>query len=72
MIETAIEGTRMLTTAPNLPDPDGTYAALIAAHEGLDEAASHALNARLVLILMNHVGDPKVIEEAIARAREKA
>ncbi|WP_253949095.1 DUF2783 domain-containing protein [Mangrovicoccus sp. HB161399] len=69
MIETAIEGTRMLTTAPNLADPDEAYARLIAAHEGLAEAESHAMNARLILILMNHVGDQKVIDEALARAR---
>lgn len=54
-----------LVTVRNLADPDGVYAMLLAAHEGLSEAASVALNARLVLTLMNHVGDPAVIAEAL-------
>jgi len=55
---------------PNLRDPDGFYAALIAAHESLpDEAAASLLNARLVLILANHVGDAGVLAEALAIAR---
>ena len=58
----------MLTTTPNLSRPDETYASLIAAHEGLTEAASHAMNARLVLILMNHIGDETVIAEALVLA----
>ena len=48
---------------------DDFYEALIRAHAGLSEAESHALNARLVLILANHVGDLEVIREAIALAR---
>lgn len=59
----------MLITAPNLETPDATYAALIAAHDGLSEAESHALNARLVLILMNQVGSAEVIQAALALAR---
>jgi hypothetical protein len=59
----------MLITRPNLARPDETYARLIAAHEGLDEVASHALNARLILILMNHIGDEAVLAEAMALAR---
>ena len=58
----------MLTITPNLPRPDETYASLIDAHEGLTEAASHAMNARLVLILMNHIGDEAVIAEALVWA----
>ena len=61
-----------LILTPNLPDPDGFYAELLAAHEGLDEAASHALNARLVLILANHVGDRAVLTEALDAARSSA
>ncbi|NGQ90465.1 DUF2783 domain-containing protein [Rhodobacter sp. HX-7-19] len=60
----------MLTTTPNLTRPDDSYAALIAAHDGLTEAESHALNARLILILMNEVGDHATIAEAIRTARE--
>ncbi len=59
-----------LTDTPNIADPDGFYADLIAAHEGLDEADSHALNARLVLVLANHIGDREVLAEALALAKQ--
>lgn len=58
-----------LMLEPNLRDPDGTYARLIAAHEGLDTDESHAFNARLILILLNHIGDDEVIAQALAAAR---
>ncbi len=58
----------MLNTAPNLADPDAAYARLIAAHDGLTEAESHALNARLILLLMNHIGDAEVLAEALEMA----
>ncbi|MBY0295312.1 MAG: DUF2783 domain-containing protein [Methylobacterium sp.] len=48
---------------------DAVYAALIRAHEGLSDAQSAALNARLVLILAHEVGDPAILAEAIALAR---
>jgi hypothetical protein len=48
---------------------DDFYEALIRAHEGLSDAQSHSLNARLVLILANHIGDLKALEEAITLAR---
>jgi hypothetical protein len=48
---------------------DDFYEALIRAHEGLSDAQSHTLNARLVLILANHVGDLKALEQAITLAR---
>jgi hypothetical protein len=57
-----------LTRDPNVTDPDGLYAALIEAHGDLDDAESLALNARLVLLLANHLGDPAVVREAIAVA----
>ncbi|NHB76299.1 DUF2783 domain-containing protein [Rhodobacter calidifons] len=60
----------MLITTPNLTSPDETYAALIATHEGLSEAESHALNARLILILMNHIGDHAVLARALRLARD--
>lgn len=60
----------MLKTTLNLPNPDATYAALIAAHEGLTEEKSHAMNARLILLLMNHIGDDAVLRDALARARD--
>lgn len=58
-----------LETGPNLAAPDDFYQALIDAHAGLDEAASAALNARLILLLANHVGDLGVLREALAAAR---
>jgi hypothetical protein len=48
---------------------DDFYEALIRAHQGLSEAESHTLNARLVLILANHIGDLAVLQEALALAR---
>ena len=59
-----------LITDAHLESPDDFYEALIAAHEGLDEAGSHALNARLVLLLANHVGSLEVLREALAIARD--
>ena len=58
-----------LITDPHLESPDDFYEALIAAHDGLDDAQSHALNARLVLLLANHVGMLDVLREALAAAR---
>lgn len=58
-----------LIVTPNLRDPDAAYAALLAAHRGLGEAESNALNARLVLILMNHLGDGPEFGEALRLAR---
>ena len=54
---------------PNIPDPDGFYDELIAAHEGLSKEESDALNARLILILANQIGDRSVLQEAIAAAK---
>jgi len=58
-----------LITANNLTNADESYARLIATHDGLTESQSHALNARLVLILMNQVGDPATIAAALDLAR---
>ena len=57
-----------LRTEPRLVDPDGFYAALVEAHRDLDEAASRRLDARLVILLANHIGDDAVLREAIALA----
>jgi anthranilate phosphoribosyltransferase len=48
---------------------DDFYEALLAAHDGLDANESAALNARLVLLLANHVGNLAVLREALALAR---
>ncbi len=54
-----------LAREPRLTDPDAVYAALVAAHETLDNAASRRLDAALVLILANHIGDDQVVLDAI-------
>jgi hypothetical protein len=58
-----------LRTEPRLGDADALYAALMEAHRGLDDAASRRLDAKLVLILANHIGDAEVLREAVALAR---
>jgi hypothetical protein len=57
-----------LVTTPNIADPDGFYAELLALHEGRSKEASDAINARLVLILANHIGDRAILREAFALA----
>jgi hypothetical protein len=59
----------MLITAPNLEAPDDFYQALIDAHRDLDSAKSHELNAKLVLLLANHVGSQAVLLQALEAAR---
>jgi hypothetical protein len=58
-----------LVTEPNLTDPDGFYAELIAAYEAMDEAETAAFSARLILILSNHIGDREVVAQALRTAR---
>ena len=58
-----------LITHINLADPDGFYEALINTHSDLTPTQSEALNARLVLLLANHIGDLSVLREAMKLAR---
>jgi hypothetical protein len=58
-----------LKREPNIADPDSFYEALMEAHRGLDAAASRKLDAKLVLLLANHVGDAAVLREALEIAR---
>jgi hypothetical protein len=58
-----------LITELHIATPDDFYQALIDAHCDLDATQSHELNAKLVLLLANHVGDLDVLAEAIAAAR---
>lgn len=62
----------MLNIEPNLSAPDDFYEALIDMHRGLDDKQSAMVNARLILLLANHVGDLDVLREAMARARADA
>ena len=50
--------------------PDDLYQALVDAHDGLTDAESRQLNARLILLLANHIGDAEVMMAATAAARE--
>ena len=72
-----------LNIQPNLAEPghrsfrefspgDDFYEALIDTHRGLSDAESEALNARLILLLANHIGDIAVLREALRLARESA
>ena len=63
---------KTLIITPNLSHPDDVYANLLAAHEGLTKPDSDALNARLILILCNHIGDAAVISQALDSARTGA
>ena len=60
---------RGLTLSPNIQGADDFYANLLAAHEGLTKAQSDAMNARLILILANHIGDRAVLDAAIDAAK---
>jgi hypothetical protein len=57
-----------LNVEPNIPEPDDFYAELIAAHEDLGDTESAAFNARLILLLANHIGDREALTEALAAA----
>ena len=46
-------------------DGDAFYNALMDVHEGLSEAESHALNARLVLIFANQIGDLETLKSLL-------
>jgi hypothetical protein len=59
-----------LITEPNLAAPDDFYEQLIAMHRDLTDDASALCNAKLVLLLANHIGDAEVLQEAMAAARE--
>ena len=61
-----------LILSPNMTQPDPFYAALLSAHDGLSDAESQAYNARLVLILGNHIGDFKVLSQALDAAKVRS
>lgn len=60
-----------LNLTPNIDGADDFYAELLAAHEGLSNEASGALNARLVLVMANHIGDRAVLTDALDAAALK-
>jgi len=60
-----------LSTRSNFARPDDAFRAVVEAHRGLSEAQSADLDAALVLILANHIGDLEVLREAIALAKRR-
>ncbi|TXI62961.1 MAG: DUF2783 domain-containing protein [Limnohabitans sp.] len=75
--------TSLLKTDPNFHEPgrrffrdfspgDDFYEALIDAHNGLTDEQSEGLNARLILLLANHIGDLRVLREALTAAKRTA
>ena len=59
-----------LNTELNLASPDDFYDELIGLHRDLNDAQSAQVNARLILLLANHIGDAGVLRAAMAAARE--
>ena len=59
-----------LITESNHPSPDDFYERLIATHRGLSDEESSLVNAKLILLLANHIGDPEVLAQAMDAARE--
>ena len=59
-----------IQTETRIDDPDAFYAELIELHRDLSEEQSRKLNAKLILILANEVGDLALLREAMAMARE--
>ncbi|RXR30485.1 DUF2783 domain-containing protein [Sphingobium fluviale] len=57
-----------LITSPNIADADGIYQRLIALHHGRSEEDSMRVNTRLILLLINHIGDEQAVNEAISHA----
>jgi hypothetical protein len=58
-----------MKTALNFQDADAFYECLLDAHQGLSREESELLNARLILILANQIGDTAVLTACIAGAR---
>ena len=59
-----------MKTTLNFQDADSFYEQLLDAHQGLTPEQSQLLDARLILLLANQVGDRAMLEEALKRARE--
>ncbi|MEZ5811761.1 MAG: DUF2783 domain-containing protein [Rhizobiaceae bacterium] len=60
-----------LNTKPNIAAADDFYAALLDIHEGLEKEESDALNARLILLLANHIGEMDVLKQALEAAKRR-
>ena len=58
-----------LNLQPNFANADDFYERLLNAHDGLNKEESEALNARLIILLANHIGDFMVLDQAITLAK---
>jgi hypothetical protein len=61
-----------LIRTPNIPDPDGFYEELINAQRELSDEQVELMNAKLILVLANQVGDRATLTEALALARPRS
>ncbi|WP_119166004.1 DUF2783 domain-containing protein [Algihabitans albus] len=61
-----------LKTDPRIPDPDALYEAIIEAHRDLDDGEAQKLDAKVILLLANHIGDAEVVRDALAIARKSS
>ncbi|NOX73780.1 MAG: DUF2783 domain-containing protein [Alphaproteobacteria bacterium] len=61
-----------LNLKANIDGADDFYAELLAIHEGRSKAESDAINARLILLLANHIGDRAVLSDAMQKAAVSA
>ena len=60
----------IINTDPNIARPDDFYEMLIDTHRDLTLEQSHLVNAKLILLLSNHIGDLPVLQQALRKARE--
>jgi len=60
-----------LSTTSNFARPDDAFRMIVEAHRGLDDELSATLDAALVLILANHIGDIGILQDAIALGKRR-
>lgn len=60
-----------LITTPNIKDPDGFYAELLELHEGHNKETSDAINAKLILVLSNHIGNRDILRETFKLVNQR-
>jgi len=63
--------TEKLRTDPGIKNPDDFYSRLIELHAGLSSEDSHKMNAKVILMLANHIGDIEVLEEVLEYVKAK-
>ncbi|MCV6613945.1 MAG: DUF2783 domain-containing protein [Cellvibrionaceae bacterium] len=59
-----------LNLRANIDKPDDFYQQLIEAQRDLSEDQVQLMNAKLILLLANHIGDNKALSEALAIASQ--